>query len=77
VELPSRGTIDAMSEAPQPERRVDATRRTHLANERTYLAWLRSGMGDRGRVGDRAVVALGGATILLSAVTIALVILDA
>jgi uncharacterized membrane protein YidH (DUF202 family) len=23
---------------------VDATRRTHLANERTYLAWLRSGL---------------------------------
>ena len=34
-----------MSQEPQPERRVDATRRTHLANERTYLAWLRSGMG--------------------------------
>jgi inner membrane protein YidH len=27
-----------------PEHRVDATRRTHLANERTYLAWLRSGL---------------------------------
>jgi hypothetical protein len=66
-----------MRETPQPERRVDATRRTHLANERIYLAWLRSGMGDRGRLDDRAVVALGGATILLSAVTIALVILDA
>jgi putative membrane protein len=24
--------------------RVDATRRTRLANERTYLAWLRSGL---------------------------------
>lgn len=29
---------------PQPERRIDAFRRTHLANERTYLAWLRSGL---------------------------------
>lgn len=29
---------------PIPERRIDATRRTHLANERTYLAWLRSGL---------------------------------
>jgi putative membrane protein len=30
-----------------PDRRVtdrDATRRTHLANERTYLAWWRSGL---------------------------------
>lgn len=27
-----------------PERRIDAFRRTHLANERTYLAWLRSGL---------------------------------
>jgi putative membrane protein len=26
------------------EQRVDATRRTHLANERTYLAWWRSGL---------------------------------
>ena len=25
-------------------RTVDATRRTHLANERTYLAWWRSGL---------------------------------
>lgn len=24
---------------------VDATRRTHLANERTYLAWWRTGLG--------------------------------
>jgi putative membrane protein len=30
--------------APSPERRIDAFRRTHLANERTYLAWLRSGL---------------------------------
>ena len=121
-----------MSEGPPPERRIDATRRTHLANERTYLAWLRSAMGaiavglaiakllprvetgpswpyalvgagfcvvglamawlgmdrfrrtarllERGefsRLDDRAVLALGGATILLSVVTIALVILDA
>jgi putative membrane protein len=29
---------------------VDATRRTHLANERTYLAWLRTGL---------AIVAVG------------------
>jgi inner membrane protein YidH len=28
---------------PNPQR-IDATRRTHLANERTYLAWLRSGL---------------------------------
>jgi putative membrane protein len=28
----------------QLERRIDASRRTHLANERTYLAWLRSGL---------------------------------
>lgn len=30
-------------ETPQVQR-IDATRRTHLANERTYLAWLRSGL---------------------------------
>jgi putative membrane protein len=38
--------MPAMSDAsdPIPDRRVDATRRTHLANERTYLAWLRSGL---------------------------------
>jgi putative membrane protein len=29
--------------AAEPEN-VDATRRTHLANERTYLAWWRSGL---------------------------------
>ena len=28
----------------QPDRRIDAFRRTHLANERTYLAWQRSGL---------------------------------
>lgn len=33
-----------MSDPVEAERRVDATRRTHLANERTYLAWLRSGL---------------------------------
>lgn len=35
-----------MSDAPGPisEPPVDASRRTHLANERTYLAWLRSGL---------------------------------
>lgn len=27
-----------------PDQDIDATRRTHLANERTYLAWLRSGL---------------------------------
>jgi putative membrane protein len=32
------------SHPPEPERRIDAYRRTHLANERTYLAWLRSGL---------------------------------
>jgi putative membrane protein len=30
-----------MDPADQP---IDATRRTHLANERTYLSWLRSGL---------------------------------
>jgi putative membrane protein len=30
--------------ANRPERREDATRRTHLANERTYLAWWRTGL---------------------------------
>jgi putative membrane protein len=36
----------AMEERPtaDPDRRIDAFRRTHLANERTYLAWLRSGL---------------------------------
>jgi putative membrane protein len=36
----------AMEERPSadPDRRIDAFRRTHLANERTYLAWLRSGL---------------------------------
>jgi uncharacterized membrane protein YidH (DUF202 family) len=29
---------------PQPDRPLDASRRTQLANERTYLAWLRSGL---------------------------------
>ena len=35
-----------MAEGPTDERSkdVDASRRTHLANERTYLAWLRSGL---------------------------------
>lgn len=33
-----------MTDPVEAERRVDATRRTHLANERTYLAWLRSGL---------------------------------
>jgi inner membrane protein YidH len=35
-----------MDDAPEPipDHRVDATRRTYLANERTYLAWLRSGL---------------------------------
>jgi putative membrane protein len=35
---------DAGTPSPQPERRIDAFRRTHLANERTYLSWLRSGL---------------------------------
>jgi putative membrane protein len=116
---------------PQPERRVDASRRTHLANERTYLAWLRSAMGsiavglaiakllprvetgpawpyaivgagfcaiglamawlgverfrrtarmlERGeftRLDDRAVLALGVATLVLALTTIGLVVLD-
>jgi putative membrane protein len=29
----------------EPEVPVDASRRTHLANERTYLAWWRTGLG--------------------------------
>jgi putative membrane protein len=29
----------------RPEDATDATRRTRLANERTYLAWWRSGLG--------------------------------
>lgn len=29
---------------PPPAQQIDATRRTSLANERTYLAWLRSGL---------------------------------
>jgi putative membrane protein len=29
---------------PDDPQTVDATRRTHLANERTYLAWWRSGL---------------------------------
>lgn len=29
---------------PASESEIDASRRTHLANERTYLAWLRSGL---------------------------------
>jgi len=44
---PSRGaaahaTLIAMSERPGEER--DVTRRTRLANERTYLAWWRTGL---------------------------------
>jgi putative membrane protein len=34
---------DADSDAPDGQV-VDATRRTHLANERTFLAWLRTGL---------------------------------
>ena len=30
--------------AEEPGQNVDATRRTHLANERTYLAWWRTGV---------------------------------
>ena len=36
--------VDERPDEPKPERRIDAFRRTHLANERTYLAWLRSGL---------------------------------
>jgi putative membrane protein len=32
------------SSAGEPEYAGDATRRTHLANERTYLAWWRTGL---------------------------------
>ncbi len=32
------------SESTSAEPRVDATRRTYLASERTYLAWVRSGL---------------------------------
>jgi len=33
-----------MTDPREAAQRADATRRTHLANERTYLAWLRSGL---------------------------------
>lgn len=38
--------MHAMDEQPtgEPQPRLDAFRRTHLANERTFLAWLRSGL---------------------------------
>jgi putative membrane protein len=38
----SRAGGDRREELLEPS--VDATRRTHLASERTYLAWLRSGL---------------------------------
>jgi putative membrane protein len=42
----------------------DATRRTHLANERTYLAWWRTGLGSlaAGVGAGRIVPALTGGT---------------
>jgi putative membrane protein len=33
-----------VSESPENAEVVDATHRTHLANERTYLAWWRTGL---------------------------------
>jgi len=36
--------VDERPDEPKPERRIDAFRRTHLANERTYLAWWRTGL---------------------------------
>ena len=49
--------VDERPDEPKPERRIDAFRRTHLANERTYLAWLRSGL-------TAVAVGLGVAKIL-------------
>jgi putative membrane protein len=41
---PPASSHDGSHEAERHDDAVDATRRTHLANERTYLAWLRSGL---------------------------------
>lgn len=35
---------DDAGPSPAAEQVADVTRRTHLANERTYLAWLRTGL---------------------------------
>jgi putative membrane protein len=42
----NRSTAPGNYDQPMSERdeRVDATRRTHLASERTYLAWWRTGL---------------------------------
>jgi len=36
--------VEMHEQPPLPEQVADATRRTHLANERTYLAWWRTGL---------------------------------
>jgi putative membrane protein len=36
-------TVSEITEPQQSDKPGDGTRRTHLADERTYLAWLRSG----------------------------------
>ena len=41
--MPGGGTIDR-EPAPRFDEAGDATRRTRLANERTYLAWWRTGL---------------------------------
>ena len=37
-------SVDGSGEGGQSDKAGDATRRTHLANERTYLAWWRTGV---------------------------------
>lgn len=37
-------SVDGFGEGGESDKAVDATRRTHLANERTYLAWWRTGV---------------------------------
>jgi putative membrane protein len=37
------GRVDAVRATPEPD--PDSRARTHLANERTFLAWLRTGLG--------------------------------
>ena len=37
-------SVNGFGEGAQPDKAGDATRRTHLANERTYLAWWRTGV---------------------------------
>jgi putative membrane protein len=37
-------SVEGFGEGGESDKAVDATRRTHLANERTYLAWWRTGV---------------------------------